>query len=80
MKNINKDNIRYKLGQNIARIRKTQGIPQAEMEELANISRAYYGRIELGLHSVSIDKLELISKCLGKTIGELFIDENGKQL
>lgn len=36
-------NYRYKLGQNIARIRKQEtGYTQAEMEEYTGVSRAYY--------------------------------------
>ena len=77
---IDTNSFRYKLGRNIARIRETQGITQAEMEYLTGISRAYYGRVELGMHSISIDKLELIANCFGIPVGELFLDKNKKQL
>ena len=77
---VDPNSFKYKLGRNIARIRESQGITQAEMEYLTGISRAYYGRVELGIHSVSIDKLELIANCFGVSVGELFIDKNKKQL
>lgn len=50
------------------------------MEEIAGISRVYYGRVELGIHSISIDKLELIANYLGVPVGKLFINENKNQL
>jgi len=68
---------RYKLGQNIARIRKQEtGYTQAEMEEYTGVSRAYYGRIELGIHSATIDVLIKIADALNVPLYRLFLDEN----
>ena len=69
----------YKFGQNLARIRKLNGLTQNDMEDY-KISRAYYGRIELGTHAPSVDKLVLIAKAFGVPVYQLFIDENGKPL
>lgn len=70
-------NYRYRLGQNIARIRKEEiGCSQAEMEEYTGISRAYYGRIELGSHAASIDVLIKIADALKIPLYRLFLDEN----
>ena len=53
---------RYKLGRNIARIRKEEtGYTQEDMELYTGISRAYYGRIELGVHAATIDVLVKIA-------------------
>ena len=72
---------RYRLGQNIARIRKQEtGYTQAEMEEYTGISRAYYGRIELGTHAATIDVLIKIADALNIPIYRLFIDENDKPI
>lgn len=72
---------RYKLGQNIARIRKQEtGYTQAEMEEYTGVSRAYYGRIELGVHSATIDVLIKIADALNVPLYRLFLDENDRPI
>ena len=79
MKTIETNNSNYILGQNIARIRKQTGLSQADMEDYG-ISRAYYGRIELGFHSLTIEKLLLISRAFGVPLSNLFLDENGNEI
>lgn len=76
---IDPDSISFKVGQNIARIRKQNGLTQSDME-IFQISRAYYGRIELGLHSLTIEKLELIAKAFGVPISQLFINEDNQPI
>lgn len=71
--------LKYKIGQNIARIRKENGLTQAGMEDFG-ITTGYYGKIELGLYSVSLDKLILIARAFGVNISDLFKDENGKEI
>lgn len=74
-------NYRYKLGQNIARIRKQEtGYTQAEMEEYTGVSRAYYGRIELGTHAATIDVLIKIADALNVPLYRLFLDENDRPI
>lgn len=74
-------NYRYKLGQNIARIRKQEtGYTQAEMEEYTGVSRAYYGRIELGTHAATIDVLIKIADALNVPLYRLFLDENERPI
>lgn len=70
---------KYRIGQNIARIRKLNGLTQSEMEEFG-ITTGYYGKIELGLYSVSLDKLVLIARAFGVNLSDLFKDENGKEI
>ena len=70
---------KYRIGQNIARIRKLNGLTQSDMEEFG-ITTAYYGKIELGLYSVSLDKLVLIARAFGVNLSDLFKDENGKEI
>ena len=79
-KNMNYE-YRYKLGKNIARIRKQEtGYTQADMEEYAGISRAYYGRIELGTHAATIDALIRIADALNIPLYRLFLDEADKPI
>ena len=74
-------NYRYKLVQNIARIRKQEtGYTQAEMEEYTGVSRAYYGRIELGTHAATIDVLIKIADALNVPLYRLFLDENDRPI
>lgn len=70
---------RIRFGKNLARLRNQSGLTHESMEEYG-ISRAYYGRVETGTHSISIDKLNSISKAFGIPLYQLFIDENGEPL
>ncbi len=75
-KHIKTSDINYRLGQNIARLRIENGYSQEAFALECNISRAYYGRCELGLHSFTVDKLNLIANLLGIQIADLFINAN----
>ncbi len=66
--------INVDFGNNLKKIRRTRKIPQDEFAELCGISRAYYGRIERGEHSVTIELCEKIAKSLGLHISALFED------
>ncbi len=79
VKRVDINSYAYKIGQNIARLRKSQGLTQADMETYG-ISRAYYGRIELGLYFITIDKLKKIADAFGVSIIDLFIDESGNEI
>lgn len=79
MKKIDTTSYEYKIGQNIARLRKSQGLTQADMETYG-ISRAYYGRIELGLYSMTIGKLKKIADAFGISIVDLFTNETGDEI
>lgn len=64
-------NINKILGQKIRAYREEQGYKQEEFAEECQISRAYYGRIERGEHSITLDTCQKISKTLGITISQL---------
>lgn len=75
------NNYRYRLGQNIARIRKEEtGYTQEDMESYTGISRAYYGRIELGVHGATIDILIKIADALNVPLYRLFLDDNDRPI
>ena len=65
-------NINEKIGLNIRRYREEQGYTQNDFAEECQISRAYYGRIERGEHSITIETCEKICKTLGITLKMLF--------
>lgn len=79
-KHIKTSDINYRLGQNIARLRMENGYSQEAFALECNISRAYYGRCELGLHSFTVDKLNLIANLLGVQIADLFLTIDGKHI
>ena len=65
-------NINEKLGNIIREYRESQGYTQIDFAEECQISRAYYGRIERGEHSITIETCESICKTLGITMIDLF--------
>jgi len=72
-KKINIKSINYRLGQNIARLRMEHGYSQEAFALECDISRACYGRCDLGLHSFTVDRLQLICNLLNLNISDLFI-------
>lgn len=60
--------VRERIGQRIAHLRKEQGMTQAELAERTGIQRAHITRIEAGRYSVGIDLLQKIAEALGKNV------------
>ena len=71
---MNWNNINIQFGNILRKIRETRKMSQEDFALLCDISRAYYGRIERGEHSVTLDICKKISDALGITISELFSD------
>ena len=67
-------NINKKIGENIRIYRMEQGYNQNDFAEECQISRAYYGRIERGEHSMTLDMCERICKTLGVSMRDLFMN------
>lgn len=68
------NNDRIAFGDNLRKLRAGRGMSQIEFAEICGISRAYYGRIERGEHSATIDMCFRITNALGMHISDLFID------
>ena len=66
--------INYYFGNNLRKFREAKGYSQEQFAAICNISRAYYGRIERGEHSITIEKCSLIAQALGIHISTLFVD------
>jgi len=79
MKKVDIMSYEYRIGQNIMRIRNSVGLSQADMGDYG-ISRAYYGKLELGLHHMTLNKMRLIAKALGVTCSSLLQDEEGREI
>lgn len=66
------DNINVQFGNILRKIRESRHLSQESFAEFCEISRAYYGRIERGEHSATLDLCRKISDSLGISMSELF--------
>jgi transcriptional regulator with XRE-family HTH domain len=66
------NNINIQFGNELRKIREARGMTQEAFALYCDISRAYYGRIERGEHSATLDICRKISDALGIPISELF--------
>ena len=62
-------------GQNVQRIRKSQGISQERLAELAGVHRTYIGMIERAEKNITLCNIERIAKALKVDIKDL-LSEN----
>ena len=68
------ENINIQFGNIVRKIREARNLTQEEFALQCNISRAYYGRIEQGEHSITLDMCKKISDALGLSIAELLYE------
>lgn len=68
------NDINIQFGNVLRKIREARGLSQEEFAELCDISRAYYGRLERGEHSITLDLCYKISEATGLSMSELFLD------
>jgi transcriptional regulator with XRE-family HTH domain len=66
--------INFYFGNNLRKFREEKNLSQTQFAEECKISRAYYGRIERGEHSATIELCQKISDFLGIHISDLFTD------
>ncbi len=64
--------IQHRVGKNIQRQRKFQGLTQEALAEAVNVNRAYIGHIEQGRRTPSLAMLDKIAKALKVPVSELF--------
>lgn len=79
MKKRNYKQIGYKIGQNLARIRIEQGLTHLDMS-IYGISSSYYGKVELGKCSPTLDFLYKVSKIFQVPLHSLFLDKEGNPI
>lgn len=65
-------NINVALGNILRKYREGRNLNQDEFAELCGISRAYYGRIERGEHSLTVEKCHRIASVLNIRLADLF--------
>lgn len=66
--------VNYFLGNIIRKYREERNLSQENFANLCEISRAYYGRIERGEHSITIETCKKIADALEIPLYYLFID------
>ena len=66
------NNINIQFGNILRKIREGRNMTQEEFAELCGISRAYYGRVERGEHSVTLEFCQKVSEATGLSFVELF--------
>jgi transcriptional regulator with XRE-family HTH domain len=59
---------RQRIGQDIAQLRKEQGMTQQDLADQIGMQRAHVVRIEKGRYSVGLDTLTAIAQALGKRL------------
>lgn len=67
-------NVNVALGDIIRKHREGRNLTQEEFSAQCQISRAYYGRIERGEHSVTVEKCQRIAAALHIRLADLFAD------
>lgn len=68
------NNINLQFGEILRKMREGRHMTQEEFAGLCGISRAYYGRIERGEHSATLELCQRISEATGLSFSELFAD------
>lgn len=68
------ENINEEFGNILHKYRNARHMSQEQFAELCDISFAYYGRLERGEHSVTLDTCKKIADALNVPIYELFQD------
>lgn len=68
------NNVNIAFGDVLRKFREGRGYTQEEFAEICEISRAYYGRIERGEHSVTVEKCYQIAQALNVRMSDLFAE------
>ena len=68
------DNVNVRFGNELRKMREARRYTQEEFAQLCGISRAYYGRLERGEHSVTLERCKQIADALNLTLSDLFIN------
>ena len=59
------------MGKRLRKFRREKDYTQEQMAEILEISSAYYGKVERGVNSLSVKKLQLLNRELGIDINYL---------
>ena len=63
-----KQQVRERIGNRIAALRKKAGLTQEQLADRAGLQRTHVGRIEAGRYAVTLEVVEAIAQALGMTV------------
>lgn len=63
-----KQQVRERIGNRIAALRKKAGLTQEELALRAGLQRTHVGRIEAGRYAVTLEVVQAIAEALGMTV------------
>lgn len=63
-------------GNRVRELRKSRGLSQESLANLAGLDRSYIGGVERGDRNISLNNIQKLSKALNINIAELFKDIN----
>lgn len=69
-----KTSARLRFAENLRETRKTLGISQEKLAEMAGLHRTYIGSVERGERNLTIDNMERLALALGVTIQSLLAE------
>lgn len=65
-------NINVQFGEILRKVREGRRMSQEQFADYCGISRAYYGRLERGEHSITLDTCQKIAVANGIALADLF--------
>jgi len=68
------NNVNIQFGNVLRKMRESRNMTQEKFALYCDISRAYYGRLERGEHSITLDLCKKIADAFGISLSELFED------
>ena len=68
MKDEMKQQVRERIGNRIAALRKKAGLTQEQLADRAGLQRTHVGRIEAGRYAVTLEVVQAIAQALGMTV------------
>lgn len=68
------DDINIQLGAELRKLREARHMTQEDFALDCDISRAYYGRLERGEHSITLELCKKITDAQGLHISDLFVN------
>lgn len=66
------ENIKFKFGCTVKKLRTEKGISQEKLAELSGLHRTYIGSLERGKRNVSLENINKLAIALGCTISTFF--------
>ena len=63
-----KQQVRERIGNRIAALRKKAGLTQEQLADRAGLQRTHVGRIEAGRYAVTLEVVQAIAQALGMTV------------